>query len=78
MKIKQRIEPGTTILKETPFVYVLSSKVRTEYCDYCFNKLVHFVFNTFINCITHFQLTNNFLLYILNTSAHIINNKTLN
>lgn len=38
MRSKQLIPPGTTILKEKPFVYVLSSKNRTEYCDACFKK----------------------------------------
>lgn len=38
MRSKRLIPPGTTILKEKPFVYVLSSKNRTEYCDACFKK----------------------------------------
>ncbi|XP_025835508.1 histone-lysine N-methyltransferase SMYD3 [Agrilus planipennis] len=33
-----KVQLGSVILKEKPFVYVLSSKSRTERCDYCFNR----------------------------------------
>ncbi|CAH0558711.1 unnamed protein product [Brassicogethes aeneus] len=35
---KQEVKSGTIIHQEKPFVYVLSSKYRTEYCDFCFKK----------------------------------------
>ncbi|ERL87192.1 histone-lysine N-methyltransferase SMYD3 isoform X1 [Dendroctonus ponderosae] len=35
---KEYIPLGTTIHEEQPFVYVLSSKFRTECCDFCFKK----------------------------------------
>lgn len=38
--LKGKIVPGTVLLSEKPFVYCLSSKVITEYCDYCFKKWV--------------------------------------
>ncbi|XP_049821689.1 histone-lysine N-methyltransferase SMYD3 [Aethina tumida] len=39
MRIKKReVKAGTIIHQEKPFVYVLSSKYRTDYCDYCFKK----------------------------------------
>lgn len=38
MRSKQTIQPGTLLLKEKPFVYILSSKNRTQYCDTCFKK----------------------------------------
>ncbi|KAF2894223.1 hypothetical protein ILUMI_11948 [Ignelater luminosus] len=34
----QEVPPGTLIISEKPFVYVLSSKWRTENCDYCFSS----------------------------------------
>lgn len=38
----QEIKPGTVILSEKPFVYALSSKYRTEHCDFCFQKYVSY------------------------------------
>ncbi|RZC32557.1 histone-lysine N-methyltransferase SMYD3 [Asbolus verrucosus] len=38
MKTKKLIQEGCIIHKEKPFVYVLSSKLRTEYCDFCLKK----------------------------------------
>ncbi|XP_030755514.1 histone-lysine N-methyltransferase SMYD3 isoform X2 [Sitophilus oryzae] len=39
MHEKKVIVPqGTTIHQEKPFVYILSSKYRTECCDFCFKK----------------------------------------
>ncbi|XP_068910338.1 histone-lysine N-methyltransferase SMYD3 isoform X2 [Tenebrio molitor] len=38
MRAKKLVHEGSTIHKEKPFVYVLSSKVRTEYCDFCMKK----------------------------------------
>lgn len=35
---KEMIPSGTTIHQEKPFVYVLSSKFRTDCCDFCFKK----------------------------------------
>ncbi|KAK4881149.1 hypothetical protein RN001_004468 [Aquatica leii] len=35
---KKEVKKGTLLLSEQPFVYVLSSKFRTEYCDVCFLK----------------------------------------
>ncbi|KAJ8940316.1 hypothetical protein NQ318_014390 [Aromia moschata] len=35
---KQPLSPGDIILQEKPFVYVLSSRSRTERCDFCFKK----------------------------------------
>ncbi|XP_060526173.1 histone-lysine N-methyltransferase SMYD3-like isoform X2 [Cylas formicarius] len=35
---KEVILEGTLLLKESPFVYILSSKYRTDYCDFCFRK----------------------------------------
>ncbi|XP_074028951.1 SET and MYND domain containing, class 3 isoform X3 [Leptinotarsa decemlineata] len=35
---KKEISKGSIILQEKPFVYVLSSKFRTERCDFCFSK----------------------------------------
>ncbi|XP_970424.2 histone-lysine N-methyltransferase SMYD3 isoform X1 [Tribolium castaneum] len=38
MRSKKLVHEGCTIYKEKPFVYVLSSKLRTEYCDFCLKK----------------------------------------
>lgn len=35
MKLKE-IPEGTILIKEQPFVYILSSKFRSEHCDFCF------------------------------------------
>ncbi|KAF5279535.1 hypothetical protein FQR65_LT03357 [Abscondita terminalis] len=35
---KSQVKPGTLLLSEQPFVYILSSKFRTEHCDFCFVK----------------------------------------
>ncbi|XP_044761143.1 histone-lysine N-methyltransferase SMYD3 [Coccinella septempunctata] len=35
---KENIPAGSILLSEKPFVYCLSSKVRTENCDFCFKK----------------------------------------
>ncbi|XP_045460738.1 histone-lysine N-methyltransferase SMYD3 [Harmonia axyridis] len=37
-KSTERITPGSVLLSEKPFVYCLSSKLRSDYCDYCFKK----------------------------------------
>ncbi|KAL3280384.1 hypothetical protein HHI36_017871 [Cryptolaemus montrouzieri] len=36
--LRKDIAPGSIIHSEKPFVYCLSSKVRTENCDFCFKK----------------------------------------
>ncbi|XP_065157906.1 histone-lysine N-methyltransferase SMYD3-like isoform X1 [Atheta coriaria] len=38
MRLQKKISAGTTLLKEQPFVFVLSSKLHTQYCDNCFQK----------------------------------------
>ena len=38
MRTKKLVHEGCTIHKEKPFVYVLSSRLRTERCDYCLKK----------------------------------------
>lgn len=38
MKDLKQIKPGSIIHSEKPFVYCLSSKVRTQNCDNCFKK----------------------------------------
>ncbi|XP_017770088.1 PREDICTED: histone-lysine N-methyltransferase SMYD3 isoform X2 [Nicrophorus vespilloides] len=38
MRVLQRVKPGTVLIKEEPFVYILSSKVHSQYCDNCFKK----------------------------------------
>ncbi|KAB0800288.1 hypothetical protein PPYR_06028 [Photinus pyralis] len=38
MGLGEEVKPGTLLLTEQPFVYVLTSKYRTEYCDFCFAK----------------------------------------
>ncbi|KAF5299334.1 hypothetical protein FQA39_LY02507 [Lamprigera yunnana] len=35
---KKLIKPGTLLISEQPFAYVLGSKYRMEYCDVCFLK----------------------------------------
>ncbi|XP_050296379.1 histone-lysine N-methyltransferase SMYD3 [Anthonomus grandis grandis] len=39
MPVKKEVVPcGTTVHQEKPFVYTLTSKFRTELCDFCFKK----------------------------------------
>lgn len=37
-KTDEFIKPGTTLLTDKPFVFVLKSKLRTEACDNCLER----------------------------------------
>lgn len=39
-KTDEFIKPGTTLLTDKPFVFVLKSKLRTEACDNCLERYV--------------------------------------